>query len=80
MGFLISLSYFKSNFIDRSFFSFILKTQITSIPFFSCFVDYIYFILFNTFTFACEFLLLDPQSTWPHVHEPELLLHGRALL
>ena len=39
-----------------------------------------YFILFGTFTFACEFLFLDPQGTWPHVHQPELLLHGRALL
>ena len=48
MGFLTSLSYFKSNFIDRSFFSFILKTQITSIPFFFflfCLVHLFYFIL-----------------------------------
>ena len=61
MGFLISLSYFKSNFIDRSFFSFILKTQITSIPFF-------FPVLFSTFIlfYLIHLLLHVSFCCWIH--------------
>ena len=62
MGFLTSLNYFKSNFIDRSFFSFILKTQITSIPFF-----FFLFCLVHVFYFILVHLLLH-VSFWFWIH------------